>query len=151
MKVILTKDVAKVGKRGEVKELSSGFVRNMLLPKGLAVSATVENIQNFSKGKELEEKKIIEKKTLFLSQKDKLESEGVLFVRKANKEGHLFAGLPAVEIAEEVKAIYKLPLRAENINLAHPIKEIGDHKISISYQGEGAKLLVAVSGKPSTL
>lgn len=147
MKVILTKDVAKVGRRGEVKELSPGFVRNMLLPKGLAVPATPENIQQFSKGKEMEEKRIIEKKTLFSAQKDKLENEGISFVRKASKEGHLFAGLSASEIAEEVQAIYKLPLKAENIILPHAIKAVGDHKISISYQGENANLRVVVSGK----
>mgnify|MGYP001608172005 CR=1 FL=1 len=147
MKVILTKDVAKVGRRGEVKELSPGFVHNMLLPNKLAVPATPENIQHFAKGKELEEKRIIEKKTLFSAQRDKLENEGISFVRKANKEGHLFAGLPASEIAEEVQAIYKLPLKAEDINLEHAIKAVGEHKISISYQGENADLKVVVSGK----
>lgn len=141
------KDVAKVGRRGEVKELSPGFVRNMLLPKGLALPATPENIQNFSKEKEMEEKRIAEKKTLFSAQKDKLENEGISFARKANKEGHLFAGLSASEIAEEVEVIYKLPLKAENINLPHPIKSTGEHIVPISYQGESANLRVVVSGK----
>lgn len=146
MKVLLTKDVAKVGKRGEVKELSSGFVRNMLLPKGLAVLATPEHLAKLKQEQAGQEKKKEVRKNLFLTQKEKIVEEGVVFTRKANKEGHLFAGILAGEIAEAIHQTYNLPVHKEHIQLTHPIKSAGVHMIPFLYEGETAHLKVVVTG-----
>ncbi|MBU1159948.1 50S ribosomal protein L9, partial [Patescibacteria group bacterium] len=63
MKVILLQDVASIGKRYDVKNVSDGYARNFLLPRKLAMIATTQNLQNLEKRKKIaEEKKEKQKK-----------------------------------------------------------------------------------------
>jgi large subunit ribosomal protein L9 len=145
MKVILLKDVAKVGKRYEVKELSPGYVRNFLFPQNLAVLATPENLNKIRKEKEQSTATLDRTAALFREQCHRMREEGIHFIRKANTEGHLFAAIRAEDIVDAVRAGYGLIIKKEEITLDVPLKEVGEHLVPISCQNEKATLRVAIT------
>ena len=123
MKVILLKDVPKVGQKNDVKEVKDGFALNMLIPKKLAIEATKSSIKNLEQIKErsLESQKIV----LGNLEKNISEIKNIEIKVKANEKGHLFAGVGKEEISKHSG----IPL--QNIILEHPIKELGEHQIEI--------------------
>ncbi len=125
MKVLFIQDVPRVGKRGEVKEVSDGYVRNMLLPKKLVVIATPEVI---AKQKRAEEEIRVEKQIqtdLFQKNLRAVKGMAVTIRAKANDKGHLFKAIHEKDIVEALKKEHQVRIAPEYIHLAHPIKEIG--------------------------
>src|SRR4051812_1182523 len=102
MKVILLSDIAKVGRRFEVKDVSSGHALNFLIPKGLALSATQDAMKRVAtdKARHDGEKKVQEE--LLAKNLEGLDGLVLEVSEKANAKGHLFAGLHGVEIAKEL-------------------------------------------------
>src|SRR5579863_10122373 len=93
MKVILLKDIAKVGRRYDVKDVSSGHAQNLLIPRGDAVAATPEALRRYETMRtKAEGERKIHQDLLLKNLKD-LEGAGLKVSGKANDKGHLFAGL----------------------------------------------------------
>ncbi|OGZ42101.1 MAG: 50S ribosomal protein L9 [Candidatus Ryanbacteria bacterium RIFCSPHIGHO2_02_FULL_45_43] len=125
MKVILLQDVAKTGKRGEVKNVSSGFARNFLIPKKLAKPATPANIKALERmKKDLKQRASKEQKATGEIVK-KLEGYIVEFSRKAAESGALYAAIDAAAVAEKLRAEGFLNVEEKLIFLESPIKKIG--------------------------
>lgn len=131
MKIILLKDIPKVGKKYETKEISDGYALNMLIPKGLAVSATSEMVKkiNLEKSKIEGEKKINQE--LLLKNLETLEGKTVTISEKANDKGHLFASVHIPEILKAIKNELRIDIPSESIVLDKPIKELGTHEITV--------------------
>ena len=131
MKIILLQDVAKIGKKFEIKEIADGFALNFLLPKKLAKLATAQVIKEIEaeKKKFEETRKIAEEKLWQGIQKIK---DAPLEIKvKATETGKLFAGIDALEIAEAIKTQTEVDVDAESLKLEKPIKEVGEYKIKI--------------------
>ncbi len=131
MKVILTKDVAKVGRIGEVKELSDGYARNFIIARGLGLAATAENLARLEakQQKQLESEKV----ALDLLQKDleKLKAKPIVITVRASETGHLFAALHRESILAELQKQSGLRLGAEALVLPQSIKSLGDYEIGV--------------------
>lgn len=135
MKVILKRDVAKVGRKNEVKEVADGFARNSLIPQGLAVPATAENL---AKVKEVEKGKVeagIRVNSAFAALRDKLADQTVTIKQKAGPEGHLFAGLREKDLAQILAKETGVEVKPDWLELSKPLKSVGEHKITLR-QGE---------------
>lgn len=133
MKVLLTRDVAKVGKKGEVCIVSDGYARNFLFPKNLAKPATNQEISRVERSK-TENRLAREKEYLSLKESLQKIEEPVFFEREANK-GTLFGSVTAKDIIEEL--IKKgIRLTEKNIALEHPIKHIGKTTVTLLLNGE---------------
>jgi large subunit ribosomal protein L9 len=135
MKIILLKDIPKLGKKYEVKTASDGHAVNMLIPRGFAIAATAENLRRFEaeKAKLEGERKVHE---ALLAENLKALADVVLTISgKASDKGHLFASLHAVDIAAELAKQARIQLDPSFIQLDHPIKEVGEHMIEV--KGEG--------------
>ncbi len=138
MKILLIKDIYKLGHRGDIKNLSDGYARNFLLIKNLAVPATEENIKKSEI--ELKHKKEITQTyhEEFHQLKIALQGQGIVIREKADAKGKLYA---AVSVKEILQALQKLnfPLPKDfNENLIHiekPIKTIGKHEAKIKLGG----------------
>lgn len=147
MKVILLKDVSKVGQQYEVKEVSSGYALNFLIPKGFAKVASPDEVKRIEKIK-AEKAKQKEKELTELKEKLAKVSKGNIELQyQANEKGHLFKGIGKEDIAKalEEKGVKVDP---QYIVLDTPIKEVGEHEVEIKIGKEKAKLnlkVVAVS------
>jgi len=145
MKVILQKDVAKLGRKYEIKEVSSGHALNLLIPQGLAIPATKEAIKRteIERSKHEAEKKVHE--DLLVKNIKDLEDVTLNIVGKANDKGHLFAGLHKEAIVAELQKQTQLQIDPSFIQLEHPIKEVGEHTIEVKGGGKSAKFKVIVT------
>ncbi len=145
MEVILREDIEKLGSRGEVVKVSSGYARNFLLPRRLAVEATEAN------------KKIVEQERqahLRREAKEKSEAEDlakllsavtVSMSQKAGEQDQLFGSVTAKDIAEALeKQNYTIERR--KIQMAEPIKQLGEFKVPIRlHRDVTAEITVVVS------
>ncbi|QQS22514.1 50S ribosomal protein L9 [bacterium] len=131
MKVILLKDVPKVGRSGEVKEVNAGFATNFLIKKGLAKLATAEAQAQLEKGKkELSAKKQKEQNKLN-KDKDELERRTFTVKVKTGDKGQIFGGVHEQDIARAVFQKTKIKLEKSQIGAHKGIKELGEHAIDI--------------------
>jgi large subunit ribosomal protein L9 len=145
MKIILLKDVAKLGRRYETKEVSSGHALNLLIPQGLAIAATPDAVKRIEviKAKTEGERKVHE--DLLVKNIKGLENVTLNVSGKANEKGHLFAGLHKDEIVAELLKQTELQLDPSFIELEHPIKEVGEHMIEVKGGGKSAKFKLVVT------
>lgn len=147
MKIILLKDVPKIGRRYDVKDVSDGYALNMLLPKGLAQKATPDMITKVEaiKAKDLADKQI--QNDLLLRNLEEVKKVTLYFKEKANDKGHLFAGVTREMIADELKKETKFNIDSESIKIEKPIKEVGEQKVTIEVLGKKAEFVVNIEAK----
>jgi len=144
MKVILLQDVAKVGRKNEVKEVNDGFARNFLLGQGRAILATPGNL---AKIEELKKTKNQQQERTVSSAQQLIETlgDGAMIIKeKASAEGHLFASFHKKDLVDEIKKQFGLNLAEELIDLPKPLKQLGEHKIALRLGDRQALLLVAL-------
>lgn len=144
MKIILLKDIPKLGRRYEVKNASDGHAVNMLIPRGFAISATPENLRRFEteKAKLEGERKVHE--ALLAENLKTLESIVLTISSKASDKGHLFASIHREAIAAELAKQARIQIDPSSIELEHPIKEVGEHMISVKGEGKSVKFKLVI-------
>ena len=145
MQVILLKDVKGLGKAGEVKKVSDGYARNMLLPKKLVMEASDANIKVLERKRaEIEAQRAMDKQVAE-DVKAKLENSVLTMKRKAGEGGRLFGAITSKDIAEQIEKDYMLQLDKKKIELASPIKQLGEHEVELKlFTGVSAKVKVNV-------
>ncbi|GAB4387290.1 MAG: 50S ribosomal protein L9 [Thermodesulfovibrionales bacterium] len=130
MKVILKEDVKNLGAMGDVVNVTPGYARNFLFPKGLAADADVKNIKALEHEKRVIEerrKKLVEKAQGLAGQ---LSSVTVGLKAKAGEEGKLFGSITSKDIAEALaEKGYEVDRR--KIVLEEPIKRVGSHQVAV--------------------
>lgn len=131
MKVILTQDVKGQGKKGQMIEVSDGYGRNFLLPKGLAKEATKENINVMHSQQEAE----AYKKQMALEDAQamakKLEELTVTIKAKAGDNGKLFGSVTSKEVAETMLAQHHIKIDKKKLVLPDGIKTLGTTNVEI--------------------
>lgn len=132
MKVILLQDVKKVGRKFEIKDVSSGYAQNSLIPKKLAIPATAEAKQKLQQKINAAEKNDAALKQATLEMLSSLDGETLSVVLKSNDKGSLYAKLHAAEIAKIIKEVKNIDIEVAYIDLDETITETGDHTIKIS-------------------
>ena len=145
MKVIFLQDVKGSGKKGELKEVSDGYARNMLLKKGLAVEATPENLNKLEGQKASAQHKIDVEKAASQENKTKLDGNKVVIKAKAGTGGRLFGSVTAANVAQAVAEQYGVQLDKKKITLKSEIKAFGTFSAEIRlYTGISATVTVEV-------
>jgi large subunit ribosomal protein L9 len=147
MKILLLQDVPKTGRRFEVKEVSSGYARNFLIPKKLAEIATDKAIARVEKlkTKQKEENKIRE--DLLVKNLEDLANTTITMQEKANEKGHLFAGIHKEELIPVIKEQTRLDIDTEHILLEKPIKKLGEHKVEVKVRDKTITFKLTVEQK----
>jgi large subunit ribosomal protein L9 len=137
MKVILLQQVPKVGKKGEVVEVSDGFAANALFPTKKAIPATTKNLEALErKNASLEDMRALEHGLLEAAIKS-LPNMTLTIPMKANEKGHLFSKVDRGAIVEAL-ATHRISISAKNVVLKEPIKILGLYEVTIaegSYKG----------------
>ena len=135
MKVILLDDVSKVGRRGEVRDVSDGYARNFLIPKKLALSATAGNLKNLDHIKKQQDAKADRLKADAESLRAKIEALVYEERRQASDEGKLFGSVTTQDIADFL-GTRGFPVDRRRITLDEPIKALGEHSVSMRLHPE---------------
>ncbi|AFL86882.1 LSU ribosomal protein L9P [Terriglobus roseus DSM 18391] len=130
MEVILKEDVEKLGHRGDVVKVATGYGRNYLLPQRLAIEATVANKAVIVQMKESAVRKAVKDKTAATEQAEKLSNVEVTFERKVGANDVLFGSVTSQDIAAELaKQGYEIDRR--KIALDEPLKAIGEFHVPV--------------------
>lgn len=133
MKVILLKDVEKVGKKFEVKEVKDGFARNFLLAQGLAKQATKEALIWLETQREIEEKKAEEELKGTQQIASSIEGQEFIITVKMGDKDQLFESITSQKIAEKLKE-GGFDVKKNQIILEGPIKELGEFPVKIKFE-----------------
>ncbi len=147
MQVILKKDVKGTGKEGEVVKVSDGFARNKLIPAGLAVEATTQNIKAIEREKAALAAKRAEEKAAAEELAAKLVAKPVVVKTKVGEGGKLFGSITTMDIANAIKEQCELDIDKKKLVLDKPIKETGSFEVEAKLYAEvSAKIKVIIEG-----
>lgn len=144
MQVILLKDVRKIGRKYEEKEVNNGYALNFLIPQGLAEASTPKNKVKYETLRAHEEKTRKEQIAMLESHMKKIEASGLVISGKANDKGHLFAGIHKAELSEELSKAVGTHIAQDFIELPKPLKEVGEHEVAIHIGDKQIKVKVAI-------
>ncbi|MFX3634998.1 MAG: 50S ribosomal protein L9 [Candidatus Pristimantibacillus sp.] len=145
MKVIFLKDVKGQGKKGDVKDLSEGYVRNFLLPQGLAKLASDGNLKTLEVQNASEEKRKAQEKADAQALATRLEEMTIVIKAKSGEGGRLFGAITSKQIAEALAA-KGVKIDKRKIELDEPIRTLGVTQVPAKLHLEvKAKLNVQVS------
>ena len=145
MQVILTKDVKGQGKKGHMVNVSDGYARNYLLPRGLAEVASKSNI-NVMKGKqeslEYKKKKELEEANAIA---EKMKEIKVVLKAKAGDNGKLFGSVTSKDVSEALTSQHHIKLDKKKFVMPDGIKSLGTTVVDVKiYTGVTGKLTVVV-------
>ena len=148
MKVIFKVDVKGQGKKGELKEVSDGYARNFLLPRGLAAEATNDNINTHNLKEKAKAAQIAREKAQAEENAKKLSGVQVTIRAKAGKNGKLFGAVTSQEISDALKAQFDIDIEKNKIVQPEPIKNFGSYtvKAKLGYEISGNVNVLVVEG-----
>ncbi len=146
MKIILLKDVAKVGKRHEIKNIADGYAQNFIIPRGCGMPATDANIRKIELMKNASDTDRSVQETLLLKNLEALSEVTINISGKANEKGNLFAGIHKDEIVEAVQKQANITIHPDFLLLDKPFKETGNHIVIVQAGGKKANLKLSIEG-----
>jgi large subunit ribosomal protein L9 len=145
MKIILLDDVAKVGRRGEVRDVSDGYARNFLIPKKLALSASAGNLKNLEHIKQQTDAKAQRIKNDAHGLQQRIEALTYEERRQASEEGKLFGSVTSQDIADFLGR-QGVKVERRRIQLDEPIKTLGETTVAVRLHADvTAQLRVAIA------
>jgi large subunit ribosomal protein L9 len=147
MEVILKEDVANLGHRGEVVKVADGYGRNFLLPRKLALQATLANKAVIEQMKAAAARRSATEKAQAEELVAKLEPVVLVFTRKSGENGQLFGSVTSADIAGEL-GTKGFDIDRRKIQLNEPLKALGNFDLTLKLHREvSTKLKVRVMGE----
>ena len=146
MNIILTEDVKKIGKKGEVVNVKQGYFRNYILPNNLGVEANKENLAKLDEHLKKLKKEEDENIKAAMENKEKIEKTEVIIKVKAGENGKLFGSITNMDIKKALDE-KNIEVDKKKIDKAD-IDSLGDYEVTIKlYQQVSAKLKVKVEAE----
>ncbi|MDA8131650.1 MAG: 50S ribosomal protein L9 [Elusimicrobia bacterium] len=147
MKVILKKDVYKVGRSGEIKNVKDGYARNFLMPRGLAETATPGALRAWKNSAEKRAKRVAAEDAALNELAKRLGSITLSFSRPVSEEGVMFGSVAKSDIIKNLAAA-DIEIHKDMIRLPASIKAVGTFEVEIALKPHiAAKIKVAVSAQ----
>jgi large subunit ribosomal protein L9 len=135
MQIILTQPVENLGSTGDTVKVADGYARNFLLPRGLGILATEGNVRRLEalrKKREEEDQKALQEARKIA---EKLAKHTVTIAVRTGEDGKMFGAVTASDIANALKAD-GFHVERRKIELAHPLKEVGEHEVDVKIHAE---------------
>lgn len=144
MKVVLKKNVDKIGREHDTVEVSDGHAINLLIPRGLAVMATPSAVKNADqrKAKAATEREVQEQ--LIIQNLETLAKAKIVIKTKVNEKGRLYDAVGIPEILNAVKEQTSVELPDDTIRLENPFKEVGTHKVPVAHGKNFGKFSITI-------
>jgi large subunit ribosomal protein L9 len=146
MKIILIKDINKLGEPGSVVNVADGYARNFLLPQKLAIIATSKNLAKVEAIKKQAELAKLEIENKYKALALRIKDVELIFTRKADENGHLFGSVSEKDISETL-AEKGIEIHRSVVNIEKHLKEIGSFEVPIVFTSEITTNLKVVINK----
>lgn len=128
---ILTQDVEQLGEKGDVVDVSAGYLRNFLVPRKLAQPATAGSIAEAQRRKESAEKAVRELAEKAQENAALLSKTVLTITHPAGDDGRLFGSVTSQEIVDAIRQARGLKLDRRKVQLDEPIKQTGSHMVTV--------------------
>jgi large subunit ribosomal protein L9 len=136
VQLVLSQDVAKLGKAGDLVEVAPGYSRNYLIPQGLGVNVTKGILKQVERRREIERARLAELKQVSLTQKATLEKVGSFAIAKQVGENEaIFGTVTTQDVADVIKAMTQLEIDRRVITVPD-VHHLGDYKADIKLHPE---------------
>jgi large subunit ribosomal protein L9 len=136
MQVILKQDVDKVGRRGEIIDVSRGYVRNFLVPRGLAEMATLgklEEVRHEMEEAEERDRRMAERASEIAGI---LNKSVITIEARTGEDERLFGSVTAANIADAIDRARDVRVDRRRIKLEEPIRSLGTHQVPVQVYGD---------------
>ncbi|MBD0355650.1 MAG: 50S ribosomal protein L9 [Rubrobacter sp.] len=136
MQVILKQDVEKIGQRGDIVDVSRGYVRNFLVPRGLAEIATPSRLEEARREMaeaEEREQRIAERASEVA---ETLNKSVITIEARTGEDERLFGSVTAANIVSAIERARSIRLDRRRVKLEEPIKSLGTHQVPIQVHGD---------------
>lgn len=130
MKVILLKDIAKLGRKNDIKDVADGYGRNYLIKNGLALLATNEAVTQISEKNQIKAAKAEADLGKYQKLAAQLDEQEIRISAKAGKTGKLYGAITETKIAAELNKM-GFDVQKSDLKIENAIKEIGEHEINL--------------------
>jgi len=131
VRVILRREVAGLGRPGDVKDVADGYAQNFLLPRGFAVEATAGEMKVLARARDAKRAKQDRAHADAEDLARRLSETTLLFRLKAGGQGKTFGSVTSKDVADALKRDLKVDIDKTKIHLPEPLKALGAHKVEI--------------------
>jgi large subunit ribosomal protein L9 len=131
VRVILKREVAGLGRPGDVKDVADGYAQNFLLPRGLAIEATAGEMKVLARARDAERAKQDRAHADAEELAKRLSETTLVFRLKAGDQGKTFGSVTSKDIAESLQREHKVDVDKTKVHLPEPLKTLGVHKVEI--------------------
>ena len=131
MKVVLRDDIENVGRKGDLIEVTDGFARNYLVPRGLAMKATKGVVQQADAMRRNRDARDAREREAAQALADQLTGQRIELRARAGEGGRLFGSVTAADVVEAVRVQTGVELDRRKTQLADPLKELGAVEIPV--------------------
>ena len=136
MKIILQKEVDKLGVPGDVVDVADGYARNYLIPRKLAAPATKGGVKHSDQLKRAHDDRVRKAVQEAQAQAAQLSANPLRIQAKAGEEGRLFGSITAANVADELSKASGLEVDRKRVMLTEPIRSIGTHEVQVHLHPE---------------
>jgi len=148
MKVVFLKDVPRVAKAGEIKEVARGYGRNFLIPRELAMLASPQAISLAEAQRRVKARQQAESEAELVELARELEGKEITLEARVGAQEHLYGSITNADIAAELESSAGLVVDKRKIELAEPIRELGSYEVAVRLAKEIVpKIKVTVTAK----
>ena len=130
MKIILMEDVPALGRRGEVRDVATGYARNFLLPKKLAVEATPANVRNLDQLKRRRTREEALARDVAQAAAERVAALALTVATRASEDGRLYGSVSAQDIVSFLER-HGIAVERRRVLLEEPIKTLGEYRVSL--------------------
>ena len=130
MKIILMEDVPALGRRGEVRDVATGYARNFLLPKKLAVEATPANVRNLDQLKRRRTHEEALARDVAQAAAERVAALTLTVATRASEDGRLYGSVSAQDIVSFLER-HGIAVERRRVLLEEPIKTLGEYRVSL--------------------
>jgi large subunit ribosomal protein L9 len=131
VRVILKREVAGLGRPGDVKDVADGYAQNFLLPRGLAIEATAGELKVLARARDAKRAKQDRAHADAEELAKRLSERTLIFRLKAGEQGKTFGSVTSKDVADALQREHKVDVDKTKVHLPEPLKSLGVHTVEI--------------------
>lgn len=131
MKIILQREVEKLGVPGDVVDVADGYARNYLIPRKLAVAASKGGVRHADRLRKAHEERVQKVVQEARALADRLQAEPVRMQARAGADGRLFGSITAAHLTDELSKVAGTSIDRRRVHLPEPIRSVGRHEVGV--------------------